>query len=143
MMLKEGNGPPRFALRDSGGKRRDLTAFLGRDRIVIVFAPDAAWIRAARAARNEFVERDLSLLIIAPPDSPTAREATVPPLYFLADDEGSTARAYGALPGAAMFYLVGKDRTIKMARRGCPANGELFAVIDAMPMRRREMRERR
>ena len=141
-MLSEGSRPPRFTLPDTGGKRRDLRAFLGRDRIVVVFQPDRAWIDAVRAGRGAFLERDLTVLVIVPPDSPRAKETSAPPLLFLTDD-GSVARAYGARPGAATFYLIGKDGTIKMARRGCPTSRELFGVIDAMPMRRREMRERR
>ena len=142
-MLREESRPPRFALPDSGGKRRELRTFLGRDRIVIVFSPDEAWTDAVRAARARFAARDLSVLVIVPPDHPLARAATAPPLFFLADAGGVVARRCGARAGIPVFYLVGKDGTIKMARRGCPTRRELFAVIDAMPMRRREMRERR
>jgi hypothetical protein len=49
---------------------------------------------------------------------------------------------YGVKPGEATILLIGKDGGVKLRREteilGCR---ELFATIDVMPMRRREMRE--
>ena len=142
-MLTEGSHPPHFVLPDGEGKRRNLAAFLGRSRVIIVFGPDATWLNAVRAGRDEFIERDLTVLVLVAPDHALAKEKSTPPLFFLADKAGAVARVYGAESGATTFFLAGKDGTVKMAQRGCPTNRELFGVIDAMPMRRREMRERR
>jgi uncharacterized protein DUF4174 len=49
---------------------------------------------------------------------------------------------YGVEPGRFAAVLVGKDGTVKH-RSGEPVDSwDLYAVIDEMPMRRREMRER-
>ncbi len=39
------------------------------------------------------------------------------------------------------FILIGKDGTVKMDRTEQVSAEELFAIIDAMPMRRREMKD--
>ena len=57
--------------------------------------------------------------------------------------EGAVERLRrGFAPSAEPFavVLVGKDTGVKMRRREPVAAGELFSIIDAMPMRRREMR---
>ncbi len=41
------------------------------------------------------------------------------------------------------ILLVGKDGGVKRRWSGAVAPGEVFALVDAMPMRRREMREER
>ena len=43
-------------------------------------------------------------------------------------------------PGSSVVILVGKDGTEKL-RKTTAQLGELFTLIDAMPMRQREMRE--
>ena len=66
------------------------------------------------------------------------------PLTYL-DDEGSieTRRRCGVGAGEFAAILVGKDGTEKF-RSDEPVRPEtLFALIDAMPMRRREVRDRR
>ena len=50
---------------------------------------------------------------------------------------------FGVEPGAFAALLVGKDGTVKHRSAEPVAPGVIFALIDAMPMRRREMRERR
>jgi hypothetical protein len=45
-------------------------------------------------------------------------------------------------PGTFTVHLVGKDGGVKLRREGPLALDELFAVIDAMPMRREERRQR-
>jgi hypothetical protein len=45
-------------------------------------------------------------------------------------------------PGGSTFILVGKDGTVKL-RRPSVRLSNLFEVVDAMPMRRAEMRRQR
>jgi hypothetical protein len=50
--------------------------------------------------------------------------------------------AYGAPSSGFQVLLIGKDGGVKL-RSGVPVGAdELFALIDTMPMRRREMQER-
>ncbi len=46
------------------------------------------------------------------------------------------------LPNQCVAILVGKDGTVKLRRDAAISAAELFSVIDRMPMRRREMKDR-
>jgi hypothetical protein len=59
--------------------------------------------------------------------------------------EASVARLrneFRVEPGATVFILIGKDGTQKL-RKANASLDELFRLIDAMPMRRREMEQQR
>lgn len=141
-LLDEGSRPPAFALPDSAGRAVSLKSFLGPRRIVLLFAPTRSYLDAVRRERDQFADRDLTVLAILPPGSALAKEADTAPVQTLLDQGDDVARVYGAADGQPAFYLIGKDGHIAMARRNYPSTAELFAVIDAMPMRRAEMRER-
>jgi hypothetical protein len=49
---------------------------------------------------------------------------------------------YGVEPGRFAAVLVGKDGTVKHHFNEPVGPEDLYALIDQMPMRRREMRER-
>ncbi|WP_342107533.1 DUF4174 domain-containing protein [Methylobacterium sp. SI9] len=110
-----------------------LDAYRDRARVLVLSAPDAgdAQLRAQRAAlgpvRSGVAERDLVVL-----------EAL---------GSGAEARALRAALGlpADSFraVLVGKDGGAKLTAAAPIPPQRLFATIDAMPMRRSEMRERR
>ncbi len=148
-LLREDSRPPAFTLPADGTmganggeqpRQISLHSFLGRKRIVLVFAPTRQALDQIH--RGEYEERDLVVLAILRPSDPLNTVAA-PPLYILTDTTGAVSRAYHAPPGQTAFYLIGKDGTIKMVRHDYPTNQELFGTIDAMPMRRLEMRERK
>ena len=103
-----------------------------KDRVVVIIAPDGSdpslhEQRAAfAAARNGLKERDIVVLEAA--------------------DNGSEATALRrkfAGPGHAFrAVLVGKDGGAKLTSDRPISAERLFGEIDAMPMRRQEMRER-
>ena len=147
-LLSEGSRPPDFTLEgeeavDGTEHNRPVTvslhSFLGDKRIVVVFSPTQAYLDQVEGP--SYNDRDLVVLAILRPDDPLLTVAARP-LYLLSDEAGRVARRFHAGAGQPTFYLIGKDGTIKMARHGCPSNTELFATVDAMPMRRRELRER-
>jgi hypothetical protein len=51
-------------------------------------------------------------------------------------------RAYNVAPGEFEVLLVGKDGGVKLRSRDVVSPQELFRLVDAMPMRRQEMRQR-
>ena len=145
-MLPEGSHPPDFTLTgeevDDGAESDhpatiSLRSFVGRKRIVVVFSPPPSFLDHVDAG---YTERDLVVLAVFHPNDPRLT-ISAKPLYMLADAGGHVFRRYHAEEGTT-FYLIGKDGTIKLARRGCPSSRELFATIDAMPMRREEIRQR-
>ena len=147
-MLTLGSRPPDFTVTEEGtiSPGRDhpqilsLHHFLHRKRIAVVFSPTKASLD--QIASKGYDERDLVIIAVLPPKGPLWAETT-PPLYILTDESGSLKHVYRAAPGLTTFYLIGKDGTIKMTRHEFPSNKELFAVIDAMPMRQEEMKRRK
>lgn len=159
-LLKEGMRPPRFALsrlrRERAGIVR-LEKLLGKRRLVLLFASatafaenDAAgkanrdaheWFFTATRAAPAFRERDVAVLLVLALSGGDIglKELPDPPadFHFLLDVGGKVSARYG---GAPAFYLIGKDGTVKRAERKPPALNTLFGQIDAMPMRRREMK---
>lgn len=125
---------PDFAWLDASGQTQTLGAWKDRFRVVLLFSHDegafAAWEK--RQQERAFIERDLRILAVGPCAA----------LPSLGDEDGSIARLFGVPTGATAFFLIGKDGTIKCAQNTVPDLDELWAQIDAMTMRQREMRER-
>ena len=128
--LKLGGRPPEFALTDSANRRVELRLVLGKNRLLIAFSPSLSDIETVRRDTAKFAERDLMLVTISA--KPTASAA---PIIALRDPDGRTAKTYGS-SGATLVYLIGKDGTIKVVWPRVPRLSEVYALIDAMPMRR-------
>ena len=59
-----------------------------------------------------------------------------------AGDAAAVRERFRVEPGRFVALLVGKDGTVKHRFDEPVGPGEIYALVDAMPMRRREMRER-
>lgn len=103
-----------------------------RYRLFVVLAPspeDPSYLRQADLLRGSevgFAERDLARL----------------DLFDAGGGAVEARRLYGTGGGFACV-LVGKDGGVKHRAREPVAPEKLYALVDAMPMRRREMREGR
>ena len=111
-----------------------LAAMRGQERPLLLFAPpgdDRAARQQAIATSHTkaFAERDIRLITIA---GDTVAGA--------GDDASTLRRRYRVARDAFAMILIGKDGGEKL-RSADPIPAErLFATIDAMPMRRDEMR---
>jgi hypothetical protein len=115
-----------------------LAAFQWKNRVFILFA-DKDNARAARqenqllADRSALDERDMVVLKVS--------VGKVRPLFGAADGlDGEAIRHDLEGPEAGEFaaFLLGKDGTVKLKVSEPITNGELFAIIDSMPMRAAE-----
>lgn len=113
-----------------GAQADPLTAYRWTSRVLLVFAPDATDARLAQqrrimaAAQAGMGERDL-VLVEALGSAPEAL---------------ALRKRYELPPDAFRAVLVGKDGGAKLsAAEPIPAR-VLFSTVDAMPMRRDEMR---
>jgi hypothetical protein len=138
-----------FALPDSAGRVVHYHSFLGKNRIVLVAVPQGAtpggadYLQHAWKEQQELKDRDTVVLMVVPAKGALAQEPSVGQVHVLHDPIGTTMVALGATGDAAVSYLVGKDRGVKRRGAGFLPASALFAAIDSMPMRQREMRERR
>jgi len=62
---------------------------------------------------------------------------------LLSDEQATKIRdTYDIPKGTFMVVLIGKDGTVKMRKNDIVSTREIFALIDSMPMRQREAKER-
>ncbi len=119
-----------FALDQFRWKRRVLvvSARHGDDTKVKQLQTELA------ATREEFADRDMVLVMLL--DSGTSlagdRELT-------AAETAGTRDALAIPAGSFALRLIGKDGTVKLAAESATSIREIYALIDTMPMRQREM----
>lgn len=119
-----------------------LDGFRWRNRVVVVFAnshDDEAMNRQQRVLRNaraDLLDRDV-VVITAGDD-----RVEIDGVRSEAPNAERLRRVHGVPPGSFQVLLIGKDGGVKLRAAEPIAIDELFALIDAMPMRRREIHER-
>jgi hypothetical protein len=143
-------GPKASETTKSSAERRqsamltdvDLDKHKWEERVILLFAPssdhaDYQKMRDDLGGREEGVEqRDLVIyhLFFEEPGRVGEREVAV-------SATEQSAPEYGADEGGFTYVLIGKDGTQKMREKEAVSVDEIFATIDRMPMRQREMRE--
>lgn len=92
-----------------------------------------------------YAERDLIITTLsrfrAATHVATALGPITTELGFTSVEREREARRYGCETGENSVLLIGRDGLEKRRWAETVQNGDLFALIDAMPMRRQEMRE--
>ncbi len=113
-----------------------LKALQWEKRIVLVFAQNADDLALQNAAfgqaREGLAERDLELIVITPDEA----------VYGVADRNHAVILQRFKTPTSDFeVVLIGLDGGVKQRWTEPVTAQTLFAVIDAMPMRRQELRE--
>ena len=125
----------------------DLSDLQNRRRPLIVFAKDQdtpalkQQLNAARADARGFAERDIELIVVVDEGASFAGPRPLSAAECAALRERFRRNRSGAADGFAAL-LVGKDGSVKRTSLTSIPTAELFAQIDSMPMRRRELRGR-
>ena len=120
----------------------DFDAHRGEHRLFLIFAAsrrDESFARQARlleGAGDGFAERDLLHADLLEDGTGSFDGAQVP-----VGEVAEARERFGVGSGRFTALLVGKDGTVKYRFDEPVGPVELFALVDAMPMRRREMRE--
>ncbi len=116
-----------------------LGQYQWKKRVLVVSAPNnldenlGAQRDELATTREEFSDRDMVLVTLLDDAGSTADDRE------LTDSEvTATRRALGIRPGEFGLRLVGKDGSIKLSSDTATAMAEIYALIDRMPMRRRE-----
>ncbi|MEM1126919.1 MAG: DUF4174 domain-containing protein [Bacteroidota bacterium] len=123
----------------------DLADFQWQNRLVLLFAPEAAdpTLRAQQQAlRSEaaaLAERDLLTIQVVGREVLLQRSAE--PEVHGAATAARLRRAFDVDTDAFTLLLIGKDGTVKRRAATALPMDSLYVQIDAMPMRQQEMRE--
>lgn len=144
----EGEPAPDFAI--SGLTATSLRGLRDRARIFILFAPagrslgiQAMKWNAQRQHLDEpgvaagLAERQVIVVVVS-----DGKEIWPPAPAFVrpTGDHAKVRADYRVAEGQFLAVLVGKDGEVKQANAHPLTAAELFAIIDAMPMRRQEMK---
>ncbi|MEM1262955.1 MAG: CIA30 family protein [Pseudomonadota bacterium] len=120
-----------------------LRALQWQKRVLVISAadPDDDDFIAQRAAitesKTEFDDRDLVLVTLVNTGVSLADDRT------LSTGDVSSLRKALAITGKGFAVrLIGKDGSVKLANDSVVSMAELYALIDRMPMRRQELRDR-
>lgn len=128
-----------------------LATFVDKNRILLVFAPTDQDPRLREQLNllshhaKDMKDRDLILITILSPSGETTPPDTLrtPPRPVLSDAEQLSIRHRFRVPPAEFAaILLGKDGGEKLRSSTPVSCNGLNRTIDAMPMRRQEMRER-
>ena len=121
--------------------RVDVTNYRWQNRLLLVFAPSPEHERVQAQQRlfgdqdAELRDRDLLLAFLFP-EGGSVEDAPVP-----SDEVASLRERYGVAKNDFIVLLIGKDGTAKKRLEEPITPADLFALIDAMPMRQQEMKE--
>lgn len=127
-----------------GTDQIDLDEYLGRNRLLLVFAPSEDHARYHDLMRElgdkgeEVIDRDLLVFPVLERKESRPNDSSI--------DGKRTAQLrerFSAKLGELTVVLVGKDGEEKLRRGNEVDIAEIFSLIDSMPMRQREMRDRR
>jgi hypothetical protein len=132
---------PAGASESEVGGAVDLRRYQWEKRLLLVFAPTHGepsfqTLRESVAARQSDIEdRDLVVFEMLENGSSTKDGKTLNPAAARLLRE-----RFDVPSGAFSVILVGKDGGVKLERQDRTSLEEIFALIDSMPMRQREMR---
>ena len=130
-------------LASGAGAQVDLSRYRGRNRLLFLFAPsaeDASYRAEAAAASARAADlREREILVAAVFERGAGTFDGRP---LAAGEAAALRRRFRAPAGRFAAVLLGKDGRTTL-RLGRPAvEGGLFPAVDAMPMRREEVRRR-
>lgn len=121
----------------------ELNRYLWKNRLLLVFAPsehDARYRDLKRELREHgdaILERDLLVFHVL--ENGVSRLGPSP---IDAQSAALLRDRFSVNPGQFLVVLIGKDGGEKLRRGGELDITEIFSLIDSMPMRQREIRER-
>ena len=121
----------------------DLDQFQWKNRLLFLFAPNRnhpmfdSLHNSLSAQKAEAADRDLVIFEILESD-PSSMNSK----YLASEAALSLRKRYKVNQGEFAVLLVGKDGGIKLNRQNETRLEDIFALIDAMPMRQEEMRQK-
>jgi hypothetical protein len=129
--------------RNAAAQMPDLSQYRWKNRLLLIFAPNRSHpmfegLHQSLAAReSEASDRDLVIFEIFESAPFSINSAAID-----AEAAHSLRERFDVHPGNFAVVLIGKDGGIKLKRRDRTDLKDIFGLIDSMPMRREEMRQR-
>lgn len=121
----------------------DLDQFRWKNRLLFLFSPNQnhpLFQKLQKSISNmkpEVEDRDLVVFEILESGLSSANELDIDP-----KTAQSFREKYDVLPGRFTVVLVGKDGGVKLSRYRDTRLDDIFGLIDSMPMRQQEIRQK-
>ncbi|UCE82998.1 MAG: DUF4174 domain-containing protein [Deltaproteobacteria bacterium] len=132
-----------MASKVEGKNSIDLSEYQWKNRLLLLFTPSLDEPRYLKlkedisSQEEEVKDRDLLVFHILESGETKLENSPLP------ESSGDYLREkFSITPGAFTVLLIGKDGGVKLRSEGGVELAEIFALIDTMPMRQREMREK-
>jgi hypothetical protein len=132
-MGAQANGQGKIRLKD----------YQWKHRLILAFSPSTedpeyrAFAKEIAVQAEEIIDRDILVFHILETGEIKLGESS------LQTGAGDYLRkSFSVSPGTFTVLLIGKDGGVKLQREGGVKLDEIFSLIDTMPMRQREMREK-
>ena len=121
----------------------DLSEYQWKNRLLFLFTPsldEPRYLKMKEGISSQQEEvKDRDLLVFHILERGETRLGNSP----LPESSGDYLREkFSITPGAFTVLLIGKDGGVKLRTEGGVELAEIFSLIDTMPMRQREMREK-
>lgn len=121
-----------------------LPSPLGKDRVLVVCLPEKHGEEALNQFYdsvnwNEYSDRHLTIVEMS---RRAVQSVTVDNNKARREDFGDQLRRIAKCTNDLQFILIGKDMSVKSRWDGSVRQEDLFQLIDAMPMRQYEMRQK-
>jgi len=120
----------------------DLSRYRWRHRLLLIFSPSSQTpafqqlTNQLKQQREGVADRDLLVFFLI-----SAGQSRVGENVLTRQAAENMRRRFQVTPDEFRVVLIGKDGTVKLSERTVRLS-EIFALIDSMPMRQREMREK-
>ena len=132
-----------MAARANGQDKVRLQDYQWKNRLILAFSPSPkdpgyrALEKEIAIQKEEIIDRDILVFYILETGEIKLGESSLP-----AGAGDFLRESFSIRPGVFTVLLIGKDGGVKLRRKGGVGLGEIFSLIDTMPMRQREMKEK-
>jgi len=117
-----------------------LQQYQWRNRVLVVSAPSPddsnllEQLAELASTSDEFADRDMVLVTLLDDADAMAGDRKL-----TRAEVAATRTTLGIRPGSFALQLIGKDGSVKLSARSATSMTEIYALIDSMPMRQREI----
>jgi hypothetical protein len=124
-----------------------LQQYQWRNRVLVVSAPSPddsnllEQLAELASTSDEFADRDMVLVTLLDNADAKAgdRKLTRAEVAATRTTFAATRTTLGIRPGSFALQLIGKDGSVKLTAKSATSMNEIYALIDSMPMRQREI----
>jgi hypothetical protein len=137
---------PSAHFETTDGKNPSSEPYLEKNRIILLFIPaqyeneGSGYLKHLSEREKDLTDRELKIFVVVGTESPLQKESFGPHIIVASKCDPMPTSMSPNSDSGPIFVLIGKDKNIKLREQKFVSEKALFATIDAMPMRRSEIK---